>query len=178
MNRPHEHGAAMVEMAIVLAIFLALVFAILEFSLLIFNWSRVIESTRAGARYAIVNSVETYGGCNTNVEALSCPGTDSVTCTLDDSGTNSAILTEMRTKVQPGVLTGGSVPPGNVEITYACAEETELTERVNPLLRVTVTVSGIQYPFVVPGLLGMNATLDMPDHSTTLTSEDLYTYSP
>ena len=56
-HRPgnRQRGAALVEMAIVILVFLVLVFGIIEFARAIFEWSRLVEATRAGARYAIVN---------------------------------------------------------------------------------------------------------------------------
>jgi len=49
-------GAAMVEMAIVISLFLVMVLGIIEFAMAFFDWSRTVEATRAGARYAIVHS--------------------------------------------------------------------------------------------------------------------------
>lgn len=43
------------EMAIVISLYLILVFGIIEFALIIFHWSRLVEGTRTAARYAIVN---------------------------------------------------------------------------------------------------------------------------
>ena len=164
MNRPHEHGAAMVEMAIVLMLFLILVFGIIEFSMAIFSWSRVIESTRAGARYAIVNNIET--GC----ASLTCPDGAAVTCDLAE---DSPILDKMRSRVGTGVLS-----VGKAKITYACANGTGLNDPDYPddwIRQVTVTVTGVEHTFVVGELLGVGATMVMPDYSTTRTSEDLYT---
>ncbi|ATX81772.1 TadE-like protein [Mariprofundus ferrinatatus] len=169
MNRARESGAALVEMAIVLIIFLALVFAIIEFSLLIFNYSRVIESTRAGVRYAIVNNVE--AGCASGVANITCPGGAAVSCSLANS---SLILAEMQKTVQAGVIEAG-----NVDITYACATGAGQSERPTPILLVTVTVTGVEHHFTVPGVIGLGdeLTLTLPAQSATRISEDLYTYT-
>ena len=169
-NRAREHGAALVEMAIVLIIFLALVFAIIEFSLLIFNYSRVIESARAGARYAIVNNVET--GCSAGVDSLSCPGGTAVNCSLSGS---SPILAEMQKSVEAGVIEAD-----NVDITYACATGAGFVDRNPPVMQVTIKVTGVEHHFTVPGVIGLGdeLTLTLPDQSTTRTSEDLHTYTP
>jgi len=49
-----QAGATVVEFALVLITFLAFMFAILDFSRMLFTWSAVNEATRAGARYAAV----------------------------------------------------------------------------------------------------------------------------
>lgn len=54
-KKGRQRGAALVEMAIVILVFLMLVFGILEFARAIFEWSRLVEATRSGVRYAIVN---------------------------------------------------------------------------------------------------------------------------
>ena len=171
MKRPHERGAALVEMAIVLMIFLALVFAIIEFALLVFNISRVIESTRAGARYAIVNNVE--ASCVSGVDALTCPSATVVTCS--ELATDSPILEEMQKIVEPGVIEAS-----NGSISYACATGAGFDERPIPVMQVTVRVTGIEHHFTVPGLIGLGEelTITLPEQSTTRTSEDLYTYTP
>jgi len=163
-NKAHQRGAAMVEMAIVIPVFLALVFAIIEFSLVIFDWSRVIESSRAGARYAIVNNAECTGV--TGAGGMVCPGSSPVSChPLATSG----LLVEMKRILSPDAIAGE-----NVLVTYACTTA-GFTERPTPVLQVTVEVSNVEHHFIVPGLIGMDATITMPDQSTTRTSEDLYT---
>jgi len=160
LGRNRERGAAMIEMAIVIPIFLVLVFAIIEFSMAIFTWSRVIESSRAGARYAIVSDVECSG-----VSGMVCPGSGSVSCALD---ADSKLLAEMQ-KVSATIIT-----EENVNISYACSDA-GFDERPTPVLHVTVTVSDVEHQFIVPGLFGFATTMTMPTHATTRTSEDLYT---
>ena len=163
-GRTHERGAAMVEMAIVLPIFLALVFAIIEFSMVLFNWSRVIETSRAGVRYAIVNNVECADV--TGDDGMVCPGASPITCTLQ---ADSKLLEEMQKTVLPGMLMEDSV-----NITYACSDAGS-DERPTPILQVSVEITGMQHQFIVSGLFGVDLTMTLPDQATTRTSEDLYT---
>ena len=52
--RHTQHGAAVVEFALVLLIFLMFLLGIVDFSRLLFTWNAATEATRAGARYAVV----------------------------------------------------------------------------------------------------------------------------
>lgn len=151
----------MVEMAIVVPIFLALVFGILEFGVAVFNWSLVIEATRSGARYAIVNNAECAGV--TGDGGMVCPGAEPVSCQV---GADSPMMAEMR-KIKPDIA------DGKVAITYACSDA-GFAERPTPVLKVTVETSGIEYAFILPALLGIDATVTMPSFATTRISEDLY----
>lgn len=55
MNTPRLHrGAATVEFALVLLLFLTFTLAVTDFSRLLFAWNAAQESARAGARYAVV----------------------------------------------------------------------------------------------------------------------------
>ncbi|MDX8406621.1 MAG: pilus assembly protein [Mariprofundus sp.] len=158
LRSAHQRGSVMVEMAVVLPLFLALVFAIMEFSIAVFNWSLVGEATRAGARFAVVNNPACGG-----VTAMSCPGAAPISCSPSVS---SPLLAEMK-KLRPS-LTGA-----NVSVSYACSDTGE-SGRIPPLLNVTVETTGIVYHFIVPTLLGISPTVTIPAFATTRVSEDLY----
>lgn len=49
-----ERGAAAVEFAVTVLIFLSLVIGVIEFARVMFHWSTAIEATRLGARVAVV----------------------------------------------------------------------------------------------------------------------------
>lgn len=53
-DRHRQRGAAAVEFAMTVLIFLALVIGVIEFSRVMFHWSTAIEATRLGARVAVV----------------------------------------------------------------------------------------------------------------------------
>lgn len=48
------HGATLVEFCLVLLVFLMFLFALTDFSRLLFIWNAATEATRLGARYAVV----------------------------------------------------------------------------------------------------------------------------
>ncbi|MDT8403036.1 pilus assembly protein [Sulfuriflexus sp.] len=184
----------MVEMAIVISLFLALVFGIIEFSLVIFNWSRVVEATRVGARYAIVNdpACDIYG----TSEGVACAGgplvCDSASTefnpledvnvagdcefaepyTIDNAA--CSIVEQMR-RQQPLIETSVGA---NVKISYSCSDA-GFSGLAQTIPVVKVSTSGVQYRFIVPGILGLdNVAITMPPFETTRTGEDLGTVLP
>jgi hypothetical protein len=50
----HAGGAATIEFALVLLLFLMFMLAVTDFSRLLFAWNAATEASRAGARYAVV----------------------------------------------------------------------------------------------------------------------------
>jgi Flp pilus assembly protein TadG len=49
-----QKGATMVEMAIILPVLILIIFAIIEFSLLMYNKAMITNAAREGARYGVV----------------------------------------------------------------------------------------------------------------------------
>ncbi len=54
-----QRGAAVVEFALVAMIFFVLLIGIFEFGRLMFTWNTAVETTRRGARLAVVCNVDT-----------------------------------------------------------------------------------------------------------------------
>lgn len=50
----HQHGATLVEFALVLLLFLMFTLGVMDFARLLYVWNGATEATRAGARYAVV----------------------------------------------------------------------------------------------------------------------------
>jgi hypothetical protein len=61
MRRRGERGQALVEFAIVSIVFLMVVFAIMDFALLLQSWVTVQHAAREGARYAVTGQVACNG---------------------------------------------------------------------------------------------------------------------
>lgn len=169
---PRQRGAAMVEMAIVVSLFMLLFLSIFEFALAIYDWSRVVEATRAGARYAIVNNPECPGGWDASVCA-----TDSTATCVNNGGlaSNSPILLEMQRVMGESDATVKTVQAANVTITYACANVGFANRPADlQVSQVTVATHGIEHAFIIPGMLGIDATMSIPAFTTTRIGEDLY----
>ena len=185
-----QSGATLVEFTIVFLIFTALVFAIIEFAMATFNWSRMVQATHAGARYAITNdpacdvfdyrdeafipncdngSLENF--CTAGEEVEREISSSDCSAGTDDSGCK--IVEEMQL-YSPYVLTGDST----VTVSYTCTDtgDPDLSLRSIPL--VTVSSDNVTYHFMMPGLLNIDATVTMPSFETTRIGEDLHTYIP
>lgn len=168
VNKRRQAGATMVEMAITLPLFLTLVFGIFEFALVIFDFTRAVESTRSGVRYAIVNNpVTDLSGmdCTTHAPGSEVSPTTASCATADCD----AMVSRMRS-LYP-LLDGD-----NVNVVYECSF-TGFVDNPNPVMQVTVSIVGQEHPMMLPGLLGLDATLTLPSFASTRTSEDMYTYA-
>lgn len=156
-----QQGAATVESAIIIVVFLMLVMGIIEFALLIFNASSLVEATRAGARYLIVNDpVVTLDedSCDADV-VLDCSG-----------GGCDDVLAVMQRLYAP-------LKAENLEITYRCSS-TGFDEAYFDIYEVEIKLNDVQYEFITPGILGLDSTVTLPDFKTTRLSEDMETVAP
>lgn len=179
----HQQGAAMVEFTLVVFVFLILVFGIIEFAFAIFQWSRVVDATREGARAAIVNNMAC--GKRSDLVALcgvsdenTCVGmggdykwVDGVcglTCTgdvLDDS----PILAAMNRR---NLGISGDL----VTVTYSCSSAGS-AQRDTPIPEVTVRASW-KHRFLFSGITtdpSKHLVVDLPSFATTRLGEDLDT---
>lgn len=53
-ERARQNGAVVVEFALILMVFFALLIGIMEFGIVLFTWNSAAEATRRGARIAVV----------------------------------------------------------------------------------------------------------------------------
>jgi hypothetical protein len=166
-------------MAIVISLLLVMGFGILEFVLAIFYWSQVVEATRAGARYAIVNdpACDIYGegglpACpgGVQLDRDNCPGA-SVEVTPQNCDSQPDDPGCRIVAVMHGILP--LVSEDNVRVDYGCSDA-GYAERPLVVPTVTVYTSGVEYEFMLPGLLGIDLSATMPPFKTTRIGEDLY----
>lgn len=174
-----QAGAALVEFALTLSLFLLVVVGIIEFSLLMMDIARAHELTRSLARMAIVSDpvCDIYGGgCPGGAGELSCPGGPPVTVSL--GGMVSGCLGgSTATACRMLLLTQGprlDIQPEQIEVTYACSAA-GAAERPMAVPLVTVTLTSINYRFLFPGILGIESDLQLTGLETTRTGEDMYT---
>ena len=179
-----QHGAALVEFAITFLIYLMLIFAIIEFALVIFNATRLSEGTRVGARYAIVNNpacdiFDKGSGVACPGGPLVCPdGNVEVTvdsCAIPASSPECQMVEEMdrlmlryssdaASYANRTILAG----PGKVVIAYSCSGVGDsLLPTSVPL--ITISAEDIQHNMMLFG-----TTITLPSFSTSRTGEDLF----
>ncbi len=193
-----QGGAALVEFAIVFIVFLTLILAIIEFSLIIFDISRLTEATRAGARFATVNDPEcniagksgNYHNSSCSANTLDCSSpTNSVSVEINDCDFSASPLTPacamvkemdqimLRDSVNDSVLSGS----GKVTITYSCSGTGD--EAIPHLVPViTVAAEEVQHPLMFTSIFSfyspgnsIGPSFTLPSQKTSRVGEDMYT---
>jgi hypothetical protein len=160
-----ERGTALVEFGMIAPMLVLLTFAILEFSLVMFEQHRATEATRRGARQAVV------GSAIADLATLS-PGVD-VTCTsisgtvdcgsgitVTSTATFDTILADMQA-ILPDIT------PEHVNIVYS---DSGLGAMESGGIKPFVTVSLVDYrhKFIALGAVpGMPSEMTLPDFAAT-----------
>ena len=142
-----ERGAALVEFALAAAIFMTVIFAVLEFGILLWTHNALTDGVRRGARYAVNQCNPSDGACTGS--STSIERTKNVVV----YGTPSPA-----TGAQPLVR---GLTTSKVQVSYASFGVSAG--------KVTVSVDSFDYGFVLP-LLG--SAIRMPAYRTTLTGEN------
>jgi len=101
MNKIHQRGMAAVELALVLPIFLVLVFGMVEFSLMLYDKAVITNASREAARAGIVASspkltmgqIQTVATnyCSTSLISLGAAAVPTVTVTGAGGGYGTAL---------------------------------------------------------------------------------------
>ena len=145
-----EKGQTLVEFAFVVILFLTVLFAIVEFGRALWTWNTIVQATRAGARFAVV---ETPTSTNSEVKNF--------VVYYNSAGTGSPVL--------PGLTTS------NVTVNYYKIDSTGNyvappggNKFMADLIQVSIT--GYTFNFLVP-IFGSGITL--PAFTTTLNLEGL-----
>jgi hypothetical protein len=162
-----QRGAALVELAFTLMVFLIFIFAIIEAAILIFRWAAANEAVRAGVRTAIVSSP-----VNTLYGAIDCseggsPRSVSYDCGGVTTGSCPAIVEEMQ-KFSP------LVTDESVTVTYSCSSYKN-PEDPRTIPRVTVSLD-TEYKSVLLGAFGIDATVPLApsQFQSSRIAEDLF----
>lgn len=153
--RPSETpqgGQTLVEFALVVLIFLVVLFGIVEFSRALWTYNTIVQATRAGARFAVVEIPSVTNNTVKNYVVYH-----------NSAGTGNPVL--------PGLSTS------NVTVTYTRidpdtgnpVEATLLPDKYRSAY-VQVGITGYTFNFIVP-ILGSGITL--PAFTTTLQLEGL-----
>jgi Flp pilus assembly protein TadG len=142
----HQKGQALVEFGIAATVFFLILFGILEFGRALWTWNTIVQATRAGARFAVV---EAPTGDDAPVKK--------VVVYQDPNAANSS------NPVAPGLTTG------NVRVEYLMNDGTAAANKdVADVVQVSVT--GYQFQFLIPVL---GSTITLPAFTTTLPLEGM-----
>ena len=144
MKSRKQKGQTLVEFALASLLFFTLLFGIIEFSRALWTWNTIVQQTRAGARFAIVE-----------VPDANDTPTKNFVVYQNAAGTGEPIL--------PGLTTS------NVSVAYLTSAGTAAASKaVADTIQVSIT--GYTFDFIVP-LFGGGIT--MPAFTATLTVEAL-----
>jgi hypothetical protein len=159
-----ERGSALVEFGFIAPMLVLITFAILEFSLVLFEQHRANEATRRGARQAVIGAaiadLSTLAP-GVNVTCTSAGGTvDCGGITVTSTATFDTILADMQA-ILPDIT------PEHVNIVYS---DSGLGAIDSGGIKPFVTVSLIDYrhTFIALGALpGMPSEITLPDFAAT-----------
>jgi Flp pilus assembly protein TadG len=141
-----EKGQTLVEFAMVTLVFFVLVFGITEFGRALWTWNTIVQATRAGARYAVVETPTSDDMQIKKVVAYNDPNASSSS-----------------TPVVPGLT------ETNVTIQYL-NNDGSVASNKNVADLIAVSVTGYQFSFLVP-LFGTQ--IPLPSFTTKLPLEGL-----
>ncbi|MEA1988523.1 MAG: TadE/TadG family type IV pilus assembly protein [Pseudomonadota bacterium] len=159
MRLHRQKGSTLVEMSIVLLLFLMVIFAVIEFSIAIYRSAQLEDATRDGLRYAIVNNpVGTLPSCPDGTAEY-----DASEEMINRMAYFSPIINSQSDDIE-------------VKVKYSCPASGYIDSK--DVYLVTVTVSGAKHYLTVPGVLGLDATIDLQEFKSTRLSEDLHTAVP
>lgn len=142
-----EKGQSLVEMALVSLLFFFLLFGILEFGRALWTYNTIVNGTRAGARWGVVNIAN------------------------DSDNTNKDRVRNIILYGYPNVTSGSTLVPGltagmiNVNIVTLDTDSGGAT--INQ--KVSVSVSGYQFRFLIP----LAPVLTIPAYETSLYTESM-----
>lgn len=167
----NRRGAVAVEFALLFPVVILLTFGIIELSLVAYDYHRLGEATRRGAREVIISptipSISGYAGATITCGAS---GGGSVTCSgaaVDDDTAMTTMLTSMR-QIQPDITIQ------NIQIIY---EDSGLSPPGSPdivVLLITVRLINMTYDFfLLNTIAGLTASIPYPDFATTILSPKL-----
>ena len=159
MSLHKQKGTTLVEMAIVLVLFLMIIFAVMEFSIAIVRSAQLTEAVRFGARHAIVNDPLTDLSDCGDISLVNC-NSDSCPDDMIDGMANIAPMINAQSNI-------------SVTVKYTCPDSVYVDH--NGLYLVTVAVSGAKYDLVFPSLLGLGVAINLQTFKSTRLSEDLHT---
>ncbi len=140
-----ETGSTMAEFAIVAGVFFMMIFAIVEFSRLLYTHNALTDAARRGARYAVLHAEN--APCVRNVVIYGETNIDPNTCAPSGAPLINGLTT------------------ANVVVSYQGAPSTPYGMNLG-----TASVSIQNYPFTL-SIPFFARTLTMPAYTSTLTSE-------
>ena len=167
----NRDGVAAVEFALLFPVVALLTLGIIELSLIGYDYHRLGEATRRGAREAVISplvpSLAGFSGGSISCKGASGGGVSCTGAAVSSSATMSDILILMQ-QVMPDITLE------NLEISY---EDSGLSPPEAPgiiTLLITVRLVGVTHDyFFLNTIAGFSTSLSFPDFATTILSPKL-----
>lgn len=197
--RRDDRGSVLVEFAVVLPLFLILLFAVIDFGQIYLRWILAEKGTELAARFAAVRpplcaGVPTFNdrafgapreipfGSSCGLLANLCTNPGIISCT----GANTVGDGFDEILAQAGLFLPAEVQPEDIRFTYSFGNLGFLGGPYVPLVSVEI-VNDVEVPFITPlgpllqAFYGGGGTLDnpsLPSMRATLPAEDLLEGGP
>lgn len=161
-----ESGAFIIEFGIAFPILILLSFGLLEFSLVVFDYQRAAEATRAGVRFTIINPPIAKTATILEGSTIKCYNTTgTVQCEGgspdDEANARWANLMAEMTGIYP------TLKDENVIVTYSGTDVGEEYEYGGLFPLVTLELDGVKHDMIVGHLIGVD-TIEFPAFTTTV----------
>jgi Flp pilus assembly protein TadG len=150
-GKRRQRGQTLLEFALVALLFFVVLFCLIEFARALWTWNTIVQATRAGARFAVV---EAPVASDTTVK--------NYVVYLNGAGTGSPVLPGLTSShVQVSYLKHN---PPNPPITASTVSEKYDADVVQ------ISISGYSFTFIVPFF---DSSITIPSFTTTLPIEGL-----
>ncbi len=187
-----QRGISSIEFVIVATVFFLLIFGMVDFSRAMWEWNAAAKATHWGVRYAVVNDMVAIKmrdwsglddgglGAGSSVTVANLNGlADTFTCISTGCNGNGNTATDFDDIAFALIVVRmqaiyDKIQPENVIVEYRHVGLGVSGNPIGPDLHpaVTVTLVGMQFVFITPGLAGI-LNIAMPDFAATMTGEDL-----
>lgn len=157
-------GAALVEFGLILPVLLLVSFGAIEFTITMFDYHRLGEAARRGARQAIISAPVARLETLQSVGTISCTKTSSVSCgaaTVLSSSNFDAIISAIQ-EIAP------SVTPANLTISYVWSGIGDLSTPGGIKPMVTIRLANVTHQFTVLSILPALDHIVLPSFSTSV----------
>lgn len=169
-----EDGAYIVEFAITFPVLILLSFGLLEFSLVVFDYQRAAEATRAGVRHTIINEpIANIAGVTFNDTIITCTNTTgTVVCVNGSPGTTADARFQSLLDEMQGIYP--TLTAENIVVTYSGTDVGNDDENGGIFPLVTLQLTGVKHDMIVGHLIGIE-TIEFPAFTTTVLGPGNYT---
>ena len=163
----------MVEFGIAFPVLILLSFGLLEFSLVVFDYQRAAEATRAGVRHTILNDPIANTASILNGAVITCQKADEeVVCVGGSPDADADELFQALLEEMQGIYP--TLVESNLIVTYEGTDVGEEDEFGGLFPLVTLQLSGVRHDMIVGHLIGIDY-IEFPAFTTTVLGPGNYT---